>query len=717
MAAVGTTHGSGTVLGERFALGPLLGSGSSARVFLATDLRLQCPVAVKILHESLAADPRFTTQLRREARLAAALGHDHIVTILDSGEAVVGELRIPYIASEYMAGGSLAAMIDGGVDLDRAQTARIGRQAADALAFAHGEGVVHRDVKPSNLLFDTDGRLALADFGIARAVAEASATEPADAGAGATRYASPEAVMGARAEPPADVYSLALVLLECLTGEVPLLGDTPVATMGRRMAEAVEVPRGLGRLGAALTAATRPDPTQRASAAELVAMLDSGCEELGRPAPLPLCPVAVGDDRTAELVIDRSNGSVPILGVAPIGSGATIGGSGRGASGSPLGPGSAEPSVGPEVIDLTEEGADGPDAIAGADISEFGRDAITVAEEYHALDSSRPDNHGVVEPLAAPEAGTEPTESLRGPLKRRILVALVVLAVLAGGFSAGWWFLVRVPTHEVPDWIGVDVAEVTAAADENGWELAPVRHDRADGTEVGEVLAQEPAAGTELAEGEQVTVTVSDGFTLTAMPDLVGIVEDEALTRLKSAGLVPGARSTVHDEAVAAGSLISAAPSPDSQAPDASGRVPKQTRIDYVVSDGPAPRVVPEGIVGVPLADATAALEAVQLGVDPSEQYSSTVDEGLVISSDAEPGSELPRDSVVSLVVSAGPEPIVVPDVTGGSGTAAASALEAAGFSVSGIEGSPSGAVLATDPPAGESRLPGAPVRIFTRSG
>jgi serine/threonine-protein kinase len=724
MAALGTTNESVSVLGDRFALSVLMGSGTSARVFLATDLRLQCPVAVKVLHESLASDARFVTQLRREARLAASLSHDHIVTVLDSGETTVDGLEIPYIATEYMAGGSLAAILDGGVILDPAQTASVGSQAADALTYAHEQGLIHRDVKPSNLLFDTDGRLALADFGIARAVAEASATEPTDSGAGATRYASPEAVMGRRAEPRSDVYSLALVLLECLTGEVPLLGDSPVATMGRRVRESVDVPSGLGQLGEALIAATQRDPDDRCTAGDLAAMLESACDALGEPDLLPLRPVAVKEDETVELTIDRSGGSVRILGVAPMGTAASVNDGDRAG-----------------FIDLTGDPA--LDSDGTEDAAEFGRDAITVAEEYHALDASRPGSHGVVEPLDVPLVPT-PLDVPKGRSGRRrssekdkakrdasnrsahedprgkrrwIAIAALVALVLGGTAVAGWWFLVRIPTHEVPDWVGSDIAEVTAAAEANGWEVGEIRHDRSDGTAPGQVLAQDPEPGTELSEGEQVSFTVSDGPTLTVIPTINGLPEAEAVAQLEAAGLAPGARSGAYDEAVPSGSVIGAVVAEGAEAPGEAGEVPKGTVIDLVVSEGPAPRVVPEGIVGVPRASAQKALTAVQLGVATSEQYSSEVERGYVISSDVAPGTEVPRDSVVSLVVSAGPEPIVVPEVTGQTGTSAASALERAGFEVSGIEGSPSGVVLATDPPAGESRLPGASVRIFTRTG
>lgn len=740
MAAVGTTNESVSVIGDRFALSGLLGSGASARVFVATDLRLQCPVAVKVLHESLASDARFVAQLRREARLAASLGHDHIVTIIDSNSTGIDGVEIPYIATEYMAGGSLAAMLGGGVNLEPAQTASIGCQAAQALGYAHGEGVVHRDVKPSNLLFDLDGRLALADFGIARAVAEASVTEPTDAGAGATRYASPEAVMGRRAEPRGDVYSLGLVLLECLTGEVPLLGDSPVATMGRRVGESVEVPAGLGRLGEALVAATQRDPDDRCTATELAVMLEAACDELGEPRPLPLRPTVRGDDETVELTIDRAGGSVRILGVAPLGGGPVgVAGVTHGVdSGGPAGGDVVSDAT--EPIDLTAE--PGSQTGGAVEDSEFGRDAITVAEEFHALDASRPGSHGVMDPLEAPSLSA-PIDGAKGRFAkrrssgkakarsgsvnshvhggsrrpRRMAVAALAVLLLGAAAGAGWWFFLRVPVHEVPDWVGDDIVEVTAAAEANGWTLGEVRHDRSDGTRPGEVLVQDPRPGTELSEGEQVAFTVSDGPTLTAVPTVEGVPEDEAIGRLEAAGLAQGERSVAYDESAPAGTVLSAVVAEGADAPDETGRVPKGTAIDIAVSKGPKPRVVPDGIVGAPLAEAEAALAAVQLGVDSTEKYSTDVERGRVISSDTASGTEVARDSVVSLVVSAGPEPIVVPDVTGRSGTSASATLESAGFTVSGIEGSPSGTVLATDPPAGESRQPGDPVRIFTRAG
>lgn len=736
MAATGTSSDAGTVLGDRYALVGVLGAGASARVFLATDLRRQCPVAVKVLHESPASDERFVAQLRREASLAASLSHDNVLRIIDSGSA--GEPPVHYVVTDYMAGGSLAGMLDAGETLDPAQVADVGRQVADALAYAHDANLVHRDVKPSNILFDAGGRVVLGDFGIARAVAEASSTEPADAAMGATRYASPESVMGRATEPRSDVYSLCLVLVEALTGSVPLLGDTPVATMGRRLAEEVRVPRGLGRLGAALEAAAATDPSERIDAHGFAEMLTEAGDDLEPPEPLPLHPVDAGGEQTAELRIDRSGGAVRILGIAPMG----VGGSPRpvgdddeidlrrpvaadGEHGTP-GRESLEGVAGSSGPDTGGDAGtdDRPDGVGDDPADRYGRDAITVADEFHALGSRLPATHGVVEPLeppgatkaAVPAKAAAESNSRRGQRRRWpwVLAALLVLAV-AG--SAVWWFFVRVPVHEVPDWVGSDLPSVTAAAEANGWDVGTVERTRRDGTSAGQVLAQDPGAGTELAEGSTIDLTVSDGPTLTALPEVTGLPEEEALAALGSAGLVAGERSEAFDEVVPPGALVSATPSVAADEPDARGRVPKGTAVDYVVSVGPAPRVVPERIVGVPVATAEAALAEVQLGSSVSSEYSSEVSEGLVIRASAASGTELPRDTVVELVVSAGPQPIVVPDVTGSTGTAAAATLEEAGFTVSGIEGSPSGTVLATDPPAGESRVPGSPVRIFTRSG
>ena len=232
----------------------------------------------------------------------------------------------------------------------------------------------------------------------------------------------------------------------------------------------------------------------------------------------------------------------------------------------------------------------------------------------------------------------------------------------------------------------------------------------------GEVLEQSPRAGSSLAEGDTLRLTVSLGPTLVPLPEVVGAPEAKARADLEAAGLAVGAVTRANDEKVPSGSVVSAAPAPGQEAPSADGTVPKGTELALVGSNGPAPRTVPDGLTGVPLAEARSRLEAVQLAAGVTEQHDEAIPAGVVMSVGTPPGTQVPRGTAVPLVVSSGPAPVPIPDVRGQRGTAATSALQAAGFAVSGIEGSPSGSVLATDPPAGEPHPKGTAVRIFTRS-
>src|SRR5205085_10519763 len=167
-----------------------------------------------------------------------ALRHHNIMSVYDWGE----DDGAPYLVLELLEGGSLRSMLDRGHTLAPAQAARIGLEAARALDHAHRRGLVHRDIKPANLLFDDEGRLCIADFGLARALAEAAWTEPVGAVVGTARYASPEQVRGESVDGRADVYALALVLVESVTGRVPFAADTTIATLMARVDKPIDVP-------------------------------------------------------------------------------------------------------------------------------------------------------------------------------------------------------------------------------------------------------------------------------------------------------------------------------------------------------------------------------------------------------------------------------------------------------------------------------------------
>ena len=182
------TDSIGRVLGDRYRLITALGTGASAHVYLAEDVSLHRRVAIKVLHPALAADAAFLKRFRAEARAVAALNHPNILQVYDWGE----EDGEPYLVLEFLAGGSLRQLFDTGARLSRPQAVQVGIEAAAGLDYAHRRGLIHRDIKPANLLFDADGRLRIADFGLARALAEASWTEPDGAMLGTARYAAPE---------------------------------------------------------------------------------------------------------------------------------------------------------------------------------------------------------------------------------------------------------------------------------------------------------------------------------------------------------------------------------------------------------------------------------------------------------------------------------------------------------------------------------------------
>jgi serine/threonine-protein kinase len=486
----------GRVLSGRYRLIAPIGTGASAQVYLADDVRLRRRVAVKVLHAALAEDDAFLRRFRAEAQAAAALNHPHIVAVYDWGD----DDGAPYIVTEYLGGGSVRELLDRGVRLTPSQALMVGLEATRALDYAHRRGFVHRDIKPANLLFGEDGRLRIADFGLARALAEAAWTEPQGAVLGTARYASPEQAQGQPVDGKADVYSLGLLMIESVTGSVPFAADTTIATLMARIGKAVEVPDALGPLAKPLARAGLPDAAERPDAGELGIALMACAEELPRPEPLPLAPA-------------------PVIDLAP-----------------------------PDDGDATMLGA----ALAGTRLAEPGEITVVERPEGPVPVPSEPpewldDDHAVI------------TDD--GPRRRwpwALLVAIV--AVLLGTGAAFAYTEITTPSHEVPDLVGMTEAEARAAAEELGFDVRR-EESREDGTEPGEVLSTDPPMGEQLDEGDTLTLTVSLGNTLAPVPtDLAGKTLDEATMLLAQAGeFVPEVAEEVESEDVAAGVVIALA--------------------------------------------------------------------------------------------------------------------------------------------------------------
>ena len=265
----------GTTLGGRYRLVELLGQGGMATIYRARDAQLDRDVAVKLIRPEYGEDPDFLSRFRDEARAAASLNHPNIVSVFDFGEGESG----PYLVMELLEGEDLASIIRGNGPLAPRQAARVSAEAAKALQAAHVRGIVHRDVKPSNILVGRDGRIKVADFGIARAINEAQVTVPGVA-MGSVHYFSTEQARGEPATVSSDIYALGIVLFESLTGQRPFSGDGAAAIALARLTTTPPRPSALRQgvppeLDAIVTKAMALDPAARsASAAAMASALE-----------------------------------------------------------------------------------------------------------------------------------------------------------------------------------------------------------------------------------------------------------------------------------------------------------------------------------------------------------------------------------------------------------------------------------------------------------
>ena len=225
-------------LSDRYEVGEILGFGGMSEVHLARDLRLHRDVAIKVLRADLARDPSFYLRFRREAQNAAALNHPAIVAVYDTGEADTPTGPLPYIVMEYVDGVTLRDIVHTEGPMPAQRAIEVIADACQALNFSHQHGIIHRDVKPANIMISKTGAVKVMDFGIARAIADAGnpVTQTA-AVIGTAQYLSPEQARGVKVDARSDVYSLGCVLYEMLTGEPPFVGDSPVAVAYQHVRE------------------------------------------------------------------------------------------------------------------------------------------------------------------------------------------------------------------------------------------------------------------------------------------------------------------------------------------------------------------------------------------------------------------------------------------------------------------------------------------------
>ncbi|MEV2222821.1 Stk1 family PASTA domain-containing Ser/Thr kinase [Nocardia vinacea] len=230
-------------LSSRYELGEIIGFGGMSEVHKARDLRLSRDVAIKVLRADLARDPTFYLRFKREAQNAAALNHPAIVAVYDTGEAEVDGGPLPYIVMEYVDGDTLRDIVRGKGPIPPRRAMEVVADVCAALDFSHKAGIVHRDMKPANIMINRAGAVKVMDFGIARAIADSSNPMTQTAAViGTAQYLSPEQARGETVDARSDVYSVGCVLFEILTGEPPFTGDSPIAVAYQHVREDPRLP-------------------------------------------------------------------------------------------------------------------------------------------------------------------------------------------------------------------------------------------------------------------------------------------------------------------------------------------------------------------------------------------------------------------------------------------------------------------------------------------
>jgi len=484
------------VLGERYELGRMIGRGGMAEVYAAHDRLLDREVAIKVLRERFREDAAFTGRFHDEARHVARLAHPNLVVVHDTGS----QDGQPYIVMERIRGRTLQEALDaGGLTEDR--SLQVAADVCGALAYAHANGLVHRDVKPGNIMLAEDGSVKVTDFGIARAISDETVTVTA-AVLGTAAYLSPEQAQGRRVDARSDLYSLGVVLYELLTGKVPFSGDSAVAVALQHVRATPEAPR---RLAPAVSKASETialrllekDPVRRYQQAE-DARIDLERARRGE-SPLPLRPPSVR----------RS----PAAGTTAPG----------GASGAADGDGSAR--------------AAGPAAESDDDAA--------------LLDTSS----------SVPARRDDPRERVRR-LAGYLAFALAAIVVFVGArVLLGGDGPTATPVL-VPLVVGLPFEQARDLLDDADLRVGRVAEVETESSAPGIVLTQQYDAGTSLTTGLGVDLTVAKSPALTTVPSVAGLSESDARERLRAVGLVPGTRIRAPSDVLPAGLVISTQPGP-----------------------------------------------------------------------------------------------------------------------------------------------------------
>jgi serine/threonine-protein kinase len=640
---------AGTVIDGRYKVLRRLGSGGMADVFLAEDDQLGRQVALKLLHRRFSEDPGFVERFRREAQSAAGLQHPNVVSVFDRG-AYDGTY---YIAMEYLPGRSLKQLIRDQAPLDPLRAIDIVIQILKAARFAHRHGVIHRDLKPHNVIIDDAGHVKVTDFGIARA----GASDMTETGSimGTAQYLSPEQAQGHAVSASSDLYSVGVVLYELLTGHVPFDAEAAVTIALKHVSEAPTAPTQVNpqippELEQVVMWTLNKNPADRPrDADELIAALEAARQAILAGSP---------SDRTA---------SMAAVGV-PVGGAALAGAQGAEAPPEAV-PGGAGGAGGSYTYPppLYEDGGVPPGPPSGEEQKRrLWRDpwlwvavllALLLAGGASAYFLTRTTKKVIVpnvinQPLqtartilqnegfqisVTQQPSTQPTQTVIGEIPvggtRVAQGSTVSLTVSSGPASVN-----------VPSVVGDPLAQARHAVTKAGLKVGRTISESSSTIADGSVVDTSPSAGQPVPAGSAITLVVSSGPPKVAVPDVTGQSEQAAKSAITSAGFKVGAVTPQQTSSTAAGNVVSQSPSGGTQA------TPGST-VDLVVAQAPATTKVP-GVTGKTAADATSALKAAGFNVaQTTKKVKDPSKNGIVLSQSPGGGSSANKGSTVTIVV------------------------------------------------------------------
>lgn len=606
----------GFVLAGRYRITARLGVGNLGTgntvdndprgMFDALDIRSNIAVRLRLAPLNDLVDPTSVNRktvgearraIQHHLQLALSTSHPALAPISDWGDTDISGVRCIYTVLGQMPGGSLREMLDRGRRLTPSQALVVGLDICRALHAIHTARWVHGDVRPASIIFDANrrARLGALDVLTRENIGEADIER--------ARYAAPEVGQGAAPTEKSDVYSLALSLVEAVTGEIPFDADSVSVALANRVDKLLPVDADLGQLASVLERAARPDVDSRFTAREFGEALVAIAKRIPRPTPIDVVGV---------------EGMITPLEPAP-------GVIDHGDAGDPTG-------------DITRP------VHTAVDKS---KDAIVASPGMRLNENTTADD-------PTGEIAAARVSRRRG---RKIVAVVAALAIVGGGVAA--YFVLKKDSFQVPVLVGLTRGEAENLIVNNDWKL-DVQDGRSDVVETGQIISTDPGDGKMLQEGKTLTIIVSQGPTLSTLEDFSGKTFDVAKQRIEEMGLV-AVTSKINDENAPAGTVLkwAVAEQPSASVGD---QVVKGTTITLTVSDGPAPRVVPD-LVGLDPAAAEEKLADLGLAATKLADDVGAADAGKVGGQIPAAGETVPRGGSVSYWVSKGQELTTVPYV------------------------------------------------------